>query len=133
MLSLIGIFNRLIFLMHFFTAIWMKLFLWSSHRDSLPFGLKQTPRAWFRCLSSFLFHLGFTISKANSSLFFKQGQDIILMLLYVDDILITGSSSMLIAQFLCNLKSEFPVKDIGPFQYFLGIQVHRQSTSITLK
>lgn len=84
-----------------------------------------------------LVHSCFTLDslslKPIPPFFFKQGQDIILMLLYVDDILITGSSSMLIAQFLCNLKSEFPVKDIGPFQYFLGIQVHHQSTSITLK
>lgn len=55
------------------------------------------------------------------------------MLLYIDDILITGFSLTLNAQFLCNLKSEFPVKDIGPLYYFHGILVHRKSISITLK
>lgn len=57
------------------------------------YGLKQSPRAWFSRLSDKLYELGFSSSKADTSLFmFHEGDTHIYMLVYVDDIVITGSS-----------------------------------------
>ncbi|WKA03696.1 hypothetical protein VitviT2T_021792 [Vitis vinifera] len=57
------------------------------------YGLKQAPRAWFHKLNSFLLQLGFQCSRVDASLFyFHSASDIIILLIYVDDILITGSN-----------------------------------------
>ena len=61
------------------------------------YGLKQAPRQWFQQFSDYLEELNFCESKANYSLFtFRKGTLIIILLIYVDDILITGNSDILI-------------------------------------
>ena len=61
------------------------------------YGLKQAPRAWFQRFSSFLLRLGFSCSRAYIFLFvFNRQDDLIYLLLYVDDIILTGNNSALI-------------------------------------
>ena len=87
------------------------------------YGLKQAPHAWFQRSSSFLIHLGFYYSRADTSLFvFHRQSDIIYLLLYVDDIILTGNNSSLLARFTCKLYSEFATKDLGSLSYFLGLE-----------
>jgi hypothetical protein len=58
----------------------------------LIYGLKQAPRAWFDRFSSFLLTLGFVCSSADSSLFiFRSSHHVILLLVYVDDIILTSN------------------------------------------
>jgi hypothetical protein len=58
------------------------------------YGLEQSPHAWYARLSALLYQLGFVSSKANTSLFiFSQSGVQIYMLVYVDDIVIAGSTS----------------------------------------
>ena len=58
------------------------------------YGLKQAPRQWFTRFFDYLEELGFYESKADYSLFtFHKGDLLIILLIYVDDILITGTSS----------------------------------------
>ena len=65
------------------------------------YGLHQAPRAWFERFSSFLFSVGFSCSSADSSLFIYQSHGhIMLLLLYVDDIIVTGNHSSLLHQFI---------------------------------
>jgi hypothetical protein len=65
------------------------------------YGLKQAPRSWFSRLSEKLIHLGFTASKANSSLFLYINNSITMyLLIYVDDIIITGSAPVVITKLL---------------------------------
>lgn len=45
------------------------------------------------------------------------------MLVYVDDILVTGSHNNQIMEFIGLLHSKFALKDLGPLHYFLGIEV----------
>ena len=55
--------------------------------------LKQTPRTWFERFSTKLLHLGFQASLSDSSLFiFRQGSLVVYLLVYVDDIVITGNN-----------------------------------------
>lgn len=97
------------------------------------YGLKQSPRAWFSRLSDKLHQLGFRSSKADASLFlFHHGQHTIYMLVYVDDIVIVGSSQAIVDQLVRNLFDSFPVKDLGKLTYFLGIEVTYNSGGITL-
>lgn len=54
------------------------------------------------------------------------------MLLYVDDIIITGNNSAHISSLIDVLSSTFELKDLGPLSYFLGIQVQPTKYGLTL-
>lgn len=76
--------------------------------------LKQTPRAWFQRLSSFLDSLGFSCSRADTSLFvFKRGTTLLYLLVYVDDIILIGNNSTIIRNFITHMNCEFSTKDLG--------------------
>jgi hypothetical protein len=101
--------------------------------DKALYGLKQAPRAWYSRLSSKLQALGFVSSKADISLFmYKKGSITIFLLVYVDDIIVTSSSSAAVDALLVDLKADFALKDLGPLHYFLGIQVKDTSDGILL-
>jgi histone deacetylase 1/2 len=97
------------------------------------YGLKQSPRAWYSRLSDRLHQLGFTSSVADTSLFiFCQAGVTIYVLVYVDDIVIASSTTTAAENLLHQLKLSFPVKDLGPLHYFLGIEVTHNSGGISL-
>ncbi|KAG8483654.1 hypothetical protein CXB51_023307 [Gossypium anomalum] len=89
------------------------------------YGLRQAPRAWFITLKQYLVtNLGFTASKADTSLFVRVSSDhIVLLMVYVDDIVITGSSTEEIDRVVHQLHSKFALKDMGQLHFFLGIEV----------
>ncbi|GJQ93957.1 putative RNA-directed DNA polymerase [Tanacetum coccineum] len=88
------------------------------------YGLKQAPRKWNEKLSSILFENGFVQSANDFSLFIKHDQGVILILLvYVDDIIVTGNNVDEINKFKQFLSSKFLIKDLGKLKYFLGIEV----------
>ena len=95
------------------------------------YGLKQAPRAWYTRLSTFLLELGSHGSLVDTSLFiYLHGSIQIYMLVYVDDIIITGTHPNVISNIITKLQSEFPLKDLGPLSYFLGIQVTRDASGL---
>jgi hypothetical protein len=97
------------------------------------YGLKQAPRAWFSRLSSFLLELGFTGSKSDSSLFMLKTASVQLFaLVYLDDIILTGSNSAALDHLIHTLSAEFPVKDLGDLSFFLGVEVQRVADGILL-
>jgi histone deacetylase 1/2 len=97
------------------------------------YGLKQSPRAWYSRLSDRLQQLGFAPSTADTSLFIFRRRDLtIYMLVYVDDIVIASSSQVACDRLLRQLSLTFPVKDLGPLQFFLGIEAVRNSGGMTL-
>ena len=70
---------------------------------------------------------------SNHSLFiFQHENDIAYMLLYIDDIILTTSSDMLLRSIISLLSSEFGMKDLGPLSYFLGIAVTRHPGGLFL-
>jgi hypothetical protein len=86
------------------------------------YSLKQAPRTWYHRLSSCLLELGFQGSKSDSSLFiFKSASVTILALVYVDDLIITGSSLDAIDELIHNLSRDFPMKDLGELNFFIWI------------
>ena len=77
-------------------------------------GLKQAPRAWNARITQHLANFGFMTSKRDPSLFaYKQGASMAYMLLYVDDIILTGSSNLLLEQIVAFLKTEFLMTYMG--------------------
>ena len=90
------------------------------------YGLKQAPRSWFTKLSCTLEDLGFHSTKSDTSLFIQfTNTSTIFVLIYVDDIIITGSSMHAIKSIISHLGSRFVLKDLGPLHYFLGIEVSK--------
>ncbi|KAI5313376.1 hypothetical protein L3X38_042550 [Prunus dulcis] len=88
------------------------------------YGLKQAPRAWNAKFTGYLPALGFKISQSDPGLFVKHdGPDVIMLLLYVDDIILTGSNADLVQSVVDNLSSVFEMKDMGRLAYFLGLQI----------
>ena len=97
------------------------------------YGLKQAPWAWYMRLSDFLITIGFRASKVDTSLFILNGTpDICYLLVYVDDILITGNNFELIHRLITLLSSEFKLRDLGQASYFLGIEVAPTSMGLVL-
>jgi hypothetical protein len=97
------------------------------------YGLKQAPRAWYSRFASFLLSLGFTEAKSDTSLFvFRRGSDTVYLLLYVDDIILTASSTELLSRTISALQREFAMKDLGPLHHFLGITVERRPDKLFL-
>lgn len=88
------------------------------------YGLKQTPRAWFDKLKSTLLQIGFIGSRCDPSLFiYKKNGVTVYLLVYVDDIILTGISNSVIQQLIQQLDSIFLLKQLGSLDYFLGIEV----------
>ncbi|KAG8481655.1 hypothetical protein CXB51_026498 [Gossypium anomalum] len=93
------------------------------------YGLRQAPRAWFDKLKQFLIFARFTVSKSDASLFVRSSSDhIIYVLVYMDDIVITGSSVDKINCFVQMLHNQFALKDMGELHYFLRIEVSQSSS-----
>uniref|UniRef100_A0A2N9F495 Reverse transcriptase Ty1/copia-type domain-containing protein n=1 Tax=Fagus sylvatica TaxID=28930 RepID=A0A2N9F495_FAGSY len=97
------------------------------------YGLKQAPRAWFSRLSTRLIALGFHGSKSDTSLFICRTSSFTMyVLIYVDDIIITSSSSDAIDTLLSQLHHDFAVKNLGSLKFFLGIEVISNSDGAIL-
>lgn len=63
------------------------------------YGLKQSPRAWFGNIGEFLEQSGFIITSVDASLFVKKKEDkVAIMLVYVNDLIITGAHDEMILQ-----------------------------------
>ncbi|XP_004289307.1 PREDICTED: uncharacterized mitochondrial protein AtMg00810-like [Fragaria vesca subsp. vesca] len=88
------------------------------------YGLKQSPRAWYAKLSSILEEVGFQRSNADSSLFVRNGASRkLVVLIYVDDLIITGDNVQEIEVLKQALHKKFAIKDLGKLKYFLGIEM----------
>ncbi|XP_039001337.1 uncharacterized mitochondrial protein AtMg00810-like [Hibiscus syriacus] len=97
------------------------------------YGLKQASRKWNLKLTKALLEAGYMQSKYDYLMFTKQqGSDIVVLLIYVDDLLITGSSEKLIAELKHILNKNFKMKDLGELKCFLGLEVLRSKEGIVL-
>ena len=83
------------------------------------YGLKQANCQWFAKLSNMLKHYGFT-------------HTITVLIIYVDDIILTGNSIAEIGKVKHLLSSNFHIRDLGKLKYFLAIEVVHSSSSISL-
>ncbi|KAM7485260.1 hypothetical protein LguiA_001269 [Lonicera macranthoides] len=88
------------------------------------YGLKQASRQWFAKFTEAIHAAGYTQSRADYSLFTRQrGQSFTVLLIYVDDIIITGNDPQSIEETKKYLHGKFRIKDLGNLKYFLGIEV----------
>ena len=92
--------------------------------DKALYGLKQAPRAWYDRLSTFLLTHGYTRGKIDNTLFLrKQGKDLFIVQVYVDDIIFGGTNDSLGVEFAQLMNSEFEMSMMGELNFFLGLQI----------
>jgi hypothetical protein len=97
------------------------------------YGLKQAPRAWYNRFATYLLSLGFVEAKSDTSLFiYQRGSDTAYLLLYVDDIILTASSTGLRQRIISALQQEFAMKDLGELHHFLGMHVQHCGDGLLL-
>jgi len=93
--------------------------------------LKQASRKWFIKFSEAIRSASYIQSQADHSLFTKQqGKSFTTLLIYVDDILVTGNDLISIATTKNFLHNLFHLKDLGTVKYFFGIEVSASKNGI---
>ena len=101
-------------------------------RKSL-YGLKQSPRSWFGKFRKLIDKFGMQKSKFDHSVFYRNSQaGIILLVVYVDNIIITGNDMVGISSLKSFLYGQFHTKDLGMLKYFFGVEVMRSKREICL-
>ncbi|KAE8734204.1 PLAC8 family protein [Hibiscus syriacus] len=97
------------------------------------YGLKQAPRAWYGKIAEFLTKSGYSVTPTDSSLFVKANKGkLAIVLVYVDDLIITGDDEAEILQTKENLSVRFQIKELGQVKHFLGLEVDRIHEGIFL-
>ena len=95
------------------------------------YGLKQCPRAWFGRFTTAMTKFGYKQSNSDHTLFLKKQKGrITCLIIYIDDMIITGDDKDEINTLKKQLSSEFEMKDLGQLKYFLGIEVLRSERGI---
>ncbi|KAI5335767.1 hypothetical protein L3X38_025901 [Prunus dulcis] len=101
--------------------------------DKSLYALKQALRAWNERFTSYIPCIGFRTSEVDPSLFVKQdGPSLVLLLLYVDDIILTSFSPAAIASVITLLSKEFDMTNLGHLHYFLGLQIQYTDAGISV-
>jgi hypothetical protein len=97
------------------------------------YGLKQAPRAWYSRFASHIRTLGFVGARSDTSLFiYRHDTDTAYLLLYVDDIVLTASSTLLLRRIIDALTAEFSMKDLDNLHHFLGVSVTQHNGGLFL-
>ena len=91
------------------------------------YGLKQASRAWNKIIDIFLNQIGFNKCTSEHGVYLKVSKkgprsDMMIVWLYVDYLLVTGSSEGEIEEFKKKIMQEFEMSDLGLLSYFLGIE-----------
>ncbi|KAL0325093.1 UNVERIFIED_CONTAM: Retrovirus-related Pol polyprotein from transposon RE2 [Sesamum radiatum] len=96
------------------------------------YGLKQAPRAWYGKIAEFLTHSGYLMTSADSSLFIKaKERKLAIVLVYADDLIITGDYEEEVLQTKESLSVRFQMKELGHLKHFLDLEVHDTRRSTT--
>lgn len=97
------------------------------------YGLKQAPRAWYEEVRDYLIQMGCTNSVADTSTFvYIHGDHIVYVLVYIDDIIVTGSRISLVMGFIHVLATRFSLKEPTDLSYFLGVEATRTTSGLHL-
>ncbi|KAM2687700.1 hypothetical protein EV2_010439 [Malus domestica] len=96
------------------------------------YGLKQAPRAWYSEIDTYLIHCGFHKSSSEATLYVrsKEGVGTLIVSIYVDDIVYTGSNAEMMEEFKAEMMCKYEMSDLGLLHHFLGMGVTQTEGSI---
>lgn len=92
--------------------------VWKIHKAI--YGLKQSAKLWFKCLSSFIIKYGLKQSIREPCLFYNKD---LIVIIYVDDLIICSSNLELIDKFKKGISKAFIIRDLGELKEILGIKI----------
>jgi hypothetical protein len=97
------------------------------HLKKSLYGLKQSPRQWYKKFDSFMVEHGYDITTCDHCVFVKKFSDgeFIILLLYMDDMLIVGHDTSKIDRLKEELSKSFAMKDLGPTIQLLSMKISR--------
>ncbi|KAM2077718.1 hypothetical protein ACFX1R_025466 [Malus domestica] len=100
---------------------------WVCKLEKSLYGLKQSPRQWYKRFDRFMIRQKYTRSHYDHCVYFRKLQDgtFIYLLLYVDDMLIACKSKVEIERLKTQLSNEFEMKDLGEARKILGMEIER--------
>lgn len=91
------------------------------------YGLKQSGREWYKTFDKYVTNNGGKRTMADPCLYvFDEGDDRVIMLIYVDDLILASKKVEKLERVKSKLKSAFKMVDLGPIHDILGINVERQ-------
>jgi len=93
------------------------------------YGLKQAPREWYTDIDAYLRSQGFVRSENNTNLYTRNGY---ILVLYVDDVLITGPHQSGIDEVKKLLHDHYKMSDLGLAKQFLGMQIEQLNNGIKI-
>ncbi|GJR00242.1 uncharacterized mitochondrial protein-like protein [Tanacetum coccineum] len=94
-------------------------------------GLHQTPRAWYKTLSTYLLDNEFQRGKIDKTFFIKRYKcDILLVQVYVDDIIFGSTKKELCNAFEKLMHEKFQMSSKGELIFFLGLQLEQKKDGI---
>ena len=97
------------------------------------YGIKQSPRAWFNNFSEVAMQFGFHRCNFDHFVFVRQrSTDCVILVVYVDDILVSGSDKAGIDENREFLKKHFVTKDLDKPRYLLGIEIAYAKDGVVL-
>jgi hypothetical protein len=92
------------------------------------YGLRQAPWAWNSKLDNTLKKMNFIQSEHEHAMYRRSyGGDVLLIGVYVDDLVITGSSLAVVEEFKEEMKRAFLMNDLRLLSFYLGIEVHQDT------
>lgn len=93
------------------------------------YGLKQAPKSWNDAINEILETFGFKRCSSDNCLYIKQYNDgnWCMLLIYVDDILITTTKEETVKEFQREISATFENRCLGEVKYYLGIEVNREN------
>ena len=90
------------------------------------YGLKQSPRMWYQKFDTYMLRLNFVRSNSDHCVYVKRTDDqFVILTLYVDDMLLIGNSVKMVNSVKSLLAKKFEMKDLGPANFILGMQIRR--------
>ena len=144
----IGLYNSQMWRMLLWIVSWRKKFIWHDlpvsrgtfevekvgRLKKSPYGLKQSPRAWFDRFSKPVRSHGYSQSQADHTLFCNHSRDgkLANLIVYVDDIILTGDNLVELERLKNFLAREFEIKDLGTLRHFLGMEVISSKEDISV-
>jgi ABC-type microcin C transport system permease subunit YejB len=95
------------------------------------YGLKQAPKAWYAKMDDCLLKVSFQKSESDDTICVRiQGKNLVILVMYVDDLIITGNNDDHIVQAKKKLHARFKMTNLVLLHYYLGVEVFQDSNNI---
>ncbi|XP_068340328.1 uncharacterized mitochondrial protein AtMg00810-like [Pyrus communis] len=93
---------------------------------------EEVPRAWYSEIDAYLTSSKFIKSTSEATLYIKSDEEggILIVSIYVDDIVFTGSSKTLLSEFKIEMMQKYKMSDLGLLHHFLGMGILQTENSV---